>query len=103
MELVQTEGENGEVTRTIELRGVEPVEYDDEAIGGEDNDESDYEDGEKKRRWSKSMSMGVNMNTVPGWRGTMKLLGMKEERKEEGYTEGAPLKKSISTGGFTGS
>ena len=88
------------MTRSIEIRGVEAIEYDDES--GDENGESDYdENGEKKRRWSKSM--GVNMNTVPGWRGTMKLLGMKEEKKEEGYTEGAPLKKSVSTGGFTGS
>lgn len=53
------------------------------------------------------MTMGMNvgsMNSVPGWRGTKKLLGLKKDEKEkdEAYTEGAPLKKSVSTGGFIG-
>lgn len=77
------------------------VEYeDDEALADADaGDISEYEeDGEKKRRWSKSMSMG--MGTMPGWRGTKKLLGMKEDKKGDGYTEGAPLTKSVSTGSY---
>ena len=39
------------------------------------------------------------------WKGTKKLLGysMGKEKEELGYSEGAPLKKSISTGGLIGS
>lgn len=90
--------------RTFEYRGVVNKGYDDEdALADTDaGDVSEYEeDGEKKRRWSKTMTMG--MGTVPGWRGTKKLLGMKEDKKEDVYTEGAPLKKSVSTGGLMGS
>jgi hypothetical protein len=93
--------EDAPATATVGLKGIETekevsaVQYDDEAV--EEDDGSDMEDSEdkKSRRWSKSM--GMSMSGVPGWRGTKKLLGMKEE-KEEVYSAGAPLKKSVSTG-----
>ena len=99
-----TEGPTGETTRSLEIRGVEPkVGFqddgddisDEEAIGdGEFGEGEDDEYGEKRgRRWSK---------TVGSWgKGTKKLFGVKD--REDGYSEGAPLKKSVSTGGFIGS
>jgi len=111
VELKATEGPDGETTRTIEIRGVVPtVEYDDDDIAV-DEAEGESDEGwsdSRGRRWSKSMTMGMNvgsMNSVPGWRGTKKLFGLKEDKKdkEEAYLEGAPLKKSVSTtGGFIG-
>ena len=55
-------------------------------------DDSDGEDrnGSRSRRWSKSMTLGGS------WKGTKKLLGMKEDKQM--YSEGAPLKKTLSTG-----
>lgn len=112
VELKPTEGPDGETTRTIEIRGVAPsVEYDDDDAVLDDVDGEEGEEGwsdSRGRRWSKSMTMGMtvgSMNSVPGWRGTKKLLGLKEDKKdkEEAYLEGAPLKKSVSTtGGFIG-
>ena len=87
-----SEGADGTTLRTIEIRGVVPqVEYDED----KDND-VEYDDDEegRGRRWSKTMTMGMG-----SWKGTKKLLGM----KEDAYTEGSPLKKSVSTGGFIGS
>ena len=101
------EGPSGETTRTVEIRGVEhQMEYDemDDPPSGEDGEDDfarrrsegdgDEDDDEKRgRRWSK---------TVGSWgKGTKKLFGLKEA--EDGYSEGAPLKKSVSTGGFIGS
>ena len=89
---------------------VPTVEYDDDDIAV-DEAEGESDEGwsdSRGRRWSKSMTMGMNvgsMNSVPGWRGTKKLFGLKEDKKdkEEAYLEGAPLKKSVSTtGGFIG-
>jgi hypothetical protein len=80
-------------------------EGDDEAVDDEE-DEEDGEGGKRSRMWSKSMGMGsMSSMGMGGWtKGTKKLLGLKEDKdKEEGYTEGAPLKKSSSTGGFVGS
>ena len=101
-----TEGPAGETTRSLEIRGVEPsVGFqdddedvsDDEAIGDDEFGEVDEDEyGEKRgRRWSK---------TVGSWgKGTKKLFGVKEREGGAGYAEGAPLKKSVSTGGFIGS
>lgn len=73
--------------------------YDDEAIYDDDDEyATDGEVDKRGRRWSKSMGMG-SMNL--GWKETKKLLTGKSG--DEGYDDGAPLKKSISTGGFIGS
>ena len=70
------------------------ADEDEDGFDGVDGVDGVDEDGKRGRRWSKSMSMG-------SWsKGTKKLLGMKTEG--EAYSEGAPLKKSISTGGFIG-
>jgi hypothetical protein len=100
------------MTRTIEIRGVAPsVEYDDDEVVLDEAEGDGSDEGwsdSRGRRWSKTMTMGMNvgsMNSVPGWRGTKKLLGLKEDKKdkEEPYLEGAPLKKSVSTtGGLIG-
>ena len=94
---------NGDRTRSISIKGMVPNEWeeDDEALDvadGEDG-EGGEEVGKRGRNWTKSMS--------GSWRGTKKLLGYsigakEKERDEVGYTEGAPLKKSVSTGGFIG-
>ena len=88
----------------MEIRGVAPdMEYDeeeDDASEGEDDfgkrksgDDGDEYDDKRGRRWSRTMG---------SWgKGTKKLLGLKDGG--EGYSEGAPLKKSVSTGGFIGS
>lgn len=84
-----------------------------------DDDDEYHTDGEvekRGRRWSKSMGMGsmgmgsmsMGMGSmsmggiVPGWKETKKLLTGKSGA-DEGYEDGAPLKKSSSTGGFVGS
>lgn len=92
--------------RAIEIRN-HHVEYESDDEPAADNDDVAVEDEEegtddearRSRRWSKSMGMGSTWKGTK--KGTLKLLGMKDEK--EGYTEGAPLKKSASTGGFTAS
>ncbi|ORY24673.1 hypothetical protein BCR39DRAFT_600416 [Naematelia encephala] len=103
---------DGSISRSIEIRG-SPLAGDDEddadqaladEDAGDDEDGSGGEDGvdghKRGRSWSKSMMSG-------SWKGTKKLLGVssfaKDKEKEEPYGEGAPLKKSVSTGGFIGS
>lgn len=79
----------------------------DNALESEDEDEDDEERHKRGRRWSKSMSKGIGMGGVDwgsGWKGTKKILTMGLiGDEEEGYANGAPLKKSVSTGGFIGS
>ena len=89
---------NGERTRTIQIRGVEPSEkYDDDPTSDYDVDGTDAEgdDEHRGRSWSKTLVAG-------SWKGTKKLL-VGGSNKEEPYMSGAPLKKSVSTGGFIGS
>lgn len=89
---------NADVPRLETEEEVAAVIYDEEAVDEEDEGSEDESGDKKSRRWSKSMGMGMSMSGVPGWRGTKKLLGLKEEKKEEVYSAGAPLKKSVSTG-----
>ncbi|WWC88112.1 uncharacterized protein L201_003016 [Kwoniella dendrophila CBS 6074] len=86
---------------------------DDENEGEKDGEgEDDDEDGKRgSRRWSKSMGLGSS------WKASKKLLtgknpmssSSKDKDKDKdkddilGYGQGAPLKKSVSTGGFIGS
>lgn len=89
---------NGERTRTIQIRGVEPSEkYDDDPNSDYDVDDTDGDgdDDHRGRSWSKTLVAG-------SWKGTKKLL-VGGSSKEEPYASGAPLKKSVSTGGFIGS
>lgn len=80
---------------------VKDVKGYDNALESEDDD--DDEDHKRGRRWSKSMGMG-SVDWGSGWKGTKKILTMGLiGDEEEGYSEGAPLKKSVSTGGFVGS
>jgi hypothetical protein len=78
----------------------------DNALESEEDDEDDDERHKRGRRWSKSMSKGMGMGGVDwgsGWKGTKKILTMGLIGDEEdGYANGAPLKKSVSTGGFIG-
>ncbi len=98
---------NGDRTRAIAIR-VNSPEYDDDDGELEDGDEEEGEEGNGKRgrMWSKSMSKTMGMSG--SWKGTKKLLGYstasskEKEREDAGYSEGAPLKKSVSTGGFIG-
>ncbi|ORX35411.1 hypothetical protein BD324DRAFT_96762 [Kockovaella imperatae] len=99
---VAGEGPTGETTRTVELRGVKPDQgYNEEYVDDESEDdflrrrsEGESDDEEKRgRRWSRTMG---------SWgKGTKKLFGLKDA--EDAYSDGAPLKKSVSTGGFIGS
>lgn len=97
---------SGHVHQTLVVR----KGYDNDQAVYDDEDEyhTDGEVDKRGRRWSKSMGMGSmsmgmgSMATmVPGWKETKKLLTGKSS--DEAYEEGAPLKKSISTGGFVGS
>ncbi|WVQ85359.1 hypothetical protein IAT38_007524 [Cryptococcus sp. DSM 104549] len=95
--------ENGEETRGLVLRG---MGENDEAVDDEYDEEDDGEDGgeggegagKRGRSWSKTMGSS--------WKGTKKLLSgknpVKEKEKEGAYDQGAPLQKSVSTGGFIG-
>ncbi|WVQ97019.1 hypothetical protein IAU59_004129 [Kwoniella sp. CBS 9459] len=105
-------GEDGEERRALAIKDHNADEY---AIEDEEDDEEDDEDGiegedgpgghKRGRSWSKTMGSS--------WKGTKKLLSgknpvsTKEKEKEKddqsGYGAGAPLKKSVSTGGFIGS
>lgn len=87
---------NGELTRTIAIKANEPTEYADDDVALEDEDEGGEGDGKRGKNWGKTMS--------GSWKGTKKLLGYSASREKEdaGYSEGAPLKKSVSTGGFIG-
>jgi hypothetical protein len=79
---------------------VKDVKGYDNALESEDDDDDDYH--KRGRRWSKSMGMGVDWGS--GWKGTKKILTMGLIGDEEPeYADGAPLKKSVSTGGFIGS
>ena len=99
---------NGQRTRAIAIRGNERTDYDDDdadevAVNDEDDGEGE-EDGKLGRVLGKTMS--------GSWKGTKKLLGystsasrekeMEKVDADQGYSEGAPLKKSVSTGGFIG-
>ncbi|WWC68419.1 uncharacterized protein I206_102346 [Kwoniella pini CBS 10737] len=119
-------GENGEETRKLSIKdhnvdegdsyAVDDEEFDEteqarKIYGGvedEEGEEDDEEDENRKggRRWSKTMGLGSS------WKGTKKLLtgknpmsSTKDKEKDDvlGYGQGAPLKKSVSTGGFIGS
>ncbi|OCF43218.1 hypothetical protein I317_02926 [Kwoniella heveanensis CBS 569] len=110
-------GEDGEERRALAIRDhdADANEY---AIEDEEDDEDDGEEegeggadgagGHKRgRSWSKTMGSS--------WKGTKKLLSgknpvsskekEKDKEKEDlsAYGAGAPLKKSVSTGGFIGS
>ncbi|KAK8865677.1 hypothetical protein IAR55_000822 [Kwoniella newhampshirensis] len=100
-----TIGEDGEQSRRYEIKGM-----DDDFRTDEDEEDEEGEEGEdggngghkRGRSWSKTMGSS--------WKGTKKLLSgknpVKEKEKEEDSlygTNGAPLKKSVSTGGFIGS
>ncbi|RXK42570.1 hypothetical protein M231_00124 [Tremella mesenterica] len=96
---------NGDRTKAIAIRGLEhesSPEYEEEVLDETDAaDDAEDEDGEagRGRRWSKSVVSG-------SWKGTKKLLlvgGSSSTSKDEGYASGAPLKKSVSTGGLMGS
>jgi hypothetical protein len=113
---------NGERKMQLGIQGVEGYgPGDDDALADDDEDDDDGEEddggeegeddgeegGKRGRRWSKNMGMsGMGMGMgMGGWtKGTKKLLGIsaEKEKKDDGYTEGAPLKKSSSTGGFIG-
>ncbi|WWC60529.1 uncharacterized protein I303_103103 [Kwoniella dejecticola CBS 10117] len=114
-------GEDGEESRKMSIKdhdvdddsyAVDDEEYDEseeprKGYGAEDDDGDDGdENGKGARRWSKSMGLGSS------WKGTKKLLtgknpmsSTKDKDKDEimSYGQGAPLKKSVSTGGFIGS
>jgi len=80
---------------------VKDVKGYDNALESEDDDDDDYHN-KRGRRWSKSMGMGVDWGS--SWKGTKKILTMGLIGDEESeYADGAPLKKSVSTGGFIGS
>nr|XP_019050646.1 hypothetical protein I302_01084 [Kwoniella bestiolae CBS 10118]OCF29576.1 hypothetical protein I302_01084 [Kwoniella bestiolae CBS 10118] len=98
--------ENGDEKRQLSLKD---HAVDDYAVQDESDEEPpEEEDGDeesKTRRWSKSMGLSSS------WKVSKKLLTGKnpikdkEKDKEEmsTYGQGAPLKKSVSTGGFIGS
>ncbi|WVF70651.1 hypothetical protein IAT40_005444 [Kwoniella sp. CBS 6097] len=111
-------GEDGEERRALAIKDHNADEYaiddeEDDEEEGEEDGEGDGEDGvgghKRGRSWSKTMGSS--------WKGTKKLLSgknpvssskekEKEKEKEEdlsAYGAGAPLKKSVSTGGFIGS
>ncbi|WWD18142.1 hypothetical protein CI109_102591 [Kwoniella shandongensis] len=115
-----TIGEDGQEGRQYEIKGMDrdddsalldsegigPDDENDMAVEDEEDDEDGDEDGEsgghkRGRSWSKTMGSS--------WKGTKKLLSgknpvTKEKEEESSYgTNGAPLKKSVSTGGFIGS
>jgi hypothetical protein len=78
----------------------------DNALESDDDDDDDERRDKRGRRWSKSMSMGMgHVDWGSGWKGTKKILtmGLIGDDEDEGYSNGAPLKKSISTGGLIGS
>lgn len=77
----------------------------DNALESEDDDDDDEAREKRGRRWSKSMSMGMgSVDWGSSWKGTKKILTMGLiGDEEENYADGAPLKKSVSTGGFIGS
>ncbi|KAK4686932.1 hypothetical protein P7C73_g3190, partial [Tremellales sp. Uapishka_1] len=87
-----------------EMRGVAVADDENEndndmAVDDEDEDDGgDEGEGGRAKSWGKSIGMG-------SWRGTKALLTGKkkeEEREREDGGFGAPLKKSVSTGAFTG-
>lgn len=76
-------------------------ETDEEAIADEEDEGGPGSHKERGRSWSKTMGQTMS------WKGTKRLLTTgklptKSESDTEGYSSGAPLKKSISTGGMTG-
>lgn len=75
------------------------VEDDDEDDGMGDDDDAEYSDDDSGRRKSWAVSMGKSSLSMgkSSWKGTKKLLGAKPKEEELG----APLKKSVSTGGVT--
>lgn len=91
-------GEDGHHQQTV------VVNYDN-AVESEDDDDDDETREKRGRRWSKSMSMGMgSVDWGSSWKGTKKVLtlGLIGDEDEEGYSNGAPLKKSVSTGGMMG-
>ena len=79
---------------------VKDVKGYDNALESEDDDDDDYQ--KRGRKWSKSMGMG-SVDWGSSWKGTKKILTMGLIADEEPeYADGAPLKKSVSTGGFIG-
>ena len=90
--------QNGQRTRQLEIRGYDRSDgYDETALDDMEMVDEDHESG-RGRKWSKTIG------TYSGWTGTKKLLKAASGEREEslGYSSGAPLKKSISTGGFIG-
>lgn len=78
----------------------------DNALESEDDDDDDEAREKRSRRWSKGMTMGMgSVDWGSSWKGTKKILTMGLIGDDEGdaYADGAPLKKSVSTGGFIGS
>ncbi|WWD05483.1 hypothetical protein V865_003560 [Kwoniella europaea PYCC6329] len=103
--------ENGDEKRQLSIKD-HTTPDDDECAVQDDSDEEeqggeeDEGDGKSGRRWSKSMGLSSS------WKVSKKLLTGKnpikdkEKDKEDSsmsYPQGAPLKKSVSTGGFIGS
>lgn len=76
---------------------------DEEGDDGDEDDDEEYSDDDNGRRKSWAVSMGsMGMGSMgkmskSSWKASKKLLGAKP--KEEEF--GAPLKKSVSSGGIT--
>lgn len=99
-----TDNGDGQQHQTVVVTDVKG--YDSNALESDDDDDDDERREKRGRRWSKSMSMGMgNVDWGSGWKGTKKILtmGLIGDDEDEGYSNGAPLKKSISTGGLIGS
>ncbi|WVR05651.1 hypothetical protein IAU60_002673 [Kwoniella sp. DSM 27419] len=100
-------GEDGTETRGLAIKGHDTDDYaveddDEEEEGGEEGEGEDGNGGSKRgRSWSQTMGSS--------WKGTKKLLSGKnpvsssKDKEEPTYSAGAPLKKSVSTGGLIGS
>ncbi|OCF75229.1 hypothetical protein I204_04082 [Kwoniella mangroviensis CBS 8886] len=103
--------ENGDEKRQLSIKDHTTPDDDEYAVQDDSDEEErggeeDEGDGKSGRRWSKSMGLSSS------WKVSKKLLTGKnpikdkEKDKEDGfmtYPQGAPLKKSVSTGGFIGS
>lgn len=98
-----TDNGDGQQHQTVVVTDVKGY---DNALESDDDDDDDERREKRGRRWSKSMTKGMgSVDWGSGWKGTKKILtmGLIGDDEDEGYSNGAPLKKSISTGGLIGS
>ncbi|OWZ69301.1 hypothetical protein AYX15_00151 [Cryptococcus neoformans] len=104
-----TLGPNGVETRTLELRGMDDGEgNDDQVIVDDDYDneeDADEDEGEEERSGKRGRSWSKTMGS--SWKGTKKLLSGKnpikdKDKDNDALTPGVPLARSSSTGGLIG-